>query len=323
MIWRTHSRPAGALPLLLAILAVISAFASGPANATAGRGKTGLFITSVSGIDPADGSARITGYVWFVSPHGTFDPLKDVEWFGRSSKVTEIARAQLPSGDDYTAVEVELMTDQQYDLRNYPFDRQSLNIKIESVKDATNIVLAPDVTDTRVADFVKMQGWQFDQFRFHETSISYDTKFGYRQTLPQFSRLTFVIDISRMTSALVIEKFIGFTVAFVISCLIYLLNAGDLGIRVGMATGSIFASVSNRYSLEGQIGFDDSFGLVDQISVLTFSAIGMALAISLYARRRLNRDGPVVAERLDDRLGFASVTIHLLLAIAAFWYATS
>lgn len=306
-------------PLLACFILIGGAAA---ARADVVRVKVGLFITSVNNIDPADGSVALTGYAWFVSPSGTFDPDKDIEWFGRTSSIKDIARTVLPDGNDYAAQEFSIVTDQVFDLRHYPFDRQSLNLRLESVRDKTQIILAPDLTDTRIADFATMQEWNFDGFRFHASDIGYDTKFGYRQTLPQFSRLTFIMDISRKTSAMVIEKFLGFTLAFVISCMIYLFATDDLGIRVGIATGSIFAAVYNRYSLDGKIGFDSSFGLTDQISLIAFSAIGTALLVSIYVRRKRERDGAAIAERFDNRLGAILVPFHLLLAIWAFWNAT-
>ena len=110
--------------------------------------------------------------------------------------------------------------------------------------------------------------------------IRYDTEFGVWQ-VPDFSRLSLLIDIERQRSALVIEKFIGYTMALLVTALIFLVPTDQIGVRIGMATTAVFAAVGNRYGLDSLIGSESAFGLVEQLSLIVFIAIFAAIASTL------------------------------------------
>lgn len=284
-----------------------------PAYATPHAIRVGTFVTSISGVNPADGSFRIAAYLWTVDPLGQFDPETELEILGRNWTSRKIADRMMPDGSRYVAVLVEAVVDHQFDLHAYPFDQQSLTFSIESTSSAHSLVLSPDRADSRLADFLTVPGWTVRGLTLASDAHLYDTSFGQSTAHPTFSRLTISVDLKRNVSPLVIEKFAGFVVALIITALVFVVPVTELGTRIGMTTSSIFAAVFNRYRLEDAIGFDSVFGLVDQISLLTFSAILCALAASLWAHLQVARRGKVEATRVDVMLGSAVIGVHVLL----------
>lgn len=272
--------------------------------------KVGVFISSISGISPADGSLKVASYVWARGPVGTFDLTQDLEILGRSASIKPIASTTLPDGSGYQAVLVEAVLNQHFDLRSYPFDRQTLLMQMESAKGTSKVILVPDTENSRIADFVRLPNWTINGLTLSKTDFTYETNFGYRSDRPTFSRLDIGIDVTRARSVLLLEKFTGFLVAMLLTGLVFLVPPGDLGNRVGITTGSIFAAVFNRYRLEDQIGFDASFGLVDQITFLTFSSIVMVLLIALYSFDLVEKRGVAAATRLDRQVGVAVMLVH-------------
>ena len=275
--------------------------------------RIGTFVTSVSGVNPADGSFRISAYLWTVDPLGQFDPENQIEILGRNWSSRKIADRMMPDGSRYVAVLVEAVVDHQFDLHAFPFDHQKLTFSIEATSSAHSLVLVPDHADSRLADFLTVPGWTVTGLNLTSDAHLYDTSFGQTTAHPTFSRLTVGVDLTRNVSPLVVEKFAGFLVALIISALVFVVPVTELGTRIGMTTSSIFAAVFNRYRLEDSIGFDSVFGLVDQISLLTFSAILWTLGISLWTHRRASSHGKIVAARIDHQLGIAVIGLHILL----------
>ena len=91
----------------------------------------------------------------------------------------------------------------------------------------------------------------------------------------------------------------------------------ELGVRVGMMTSSIFAAVFNRYRLEDAIGFDAVFGLVDQVSFLTFSASSRVLA-SRFSRTSCGIPRVDKGSRGSTAARAAVMLIHGVLIMLAF-----
>ena len=80
---------------------------------------------------------------------------------------------------------------------------------------------------------------------------------------------------------MLIDDFLGFTFAFLITALTFVVSCTELGLRVGMTTGSLFAAVTNLLRLDDAVGFKPDFGLIDRLAFLIFGAIVTSLLISL------------------------------------------
>ncbi len=310
---------ATALGWLLTLALAALLLGSGPAAAEPRQVRFGCFVTSISGLSPADGSFRIAVYFWTVDPAARFDPVQELQVLARQSQISPAERMLLPDGSLYVSATIDAVVDHDYDVRDYPFERDTMVLKLESNQDTSELSFVPDSANSRIADFADLPGWRIDGLQVGTELHTYDTGFGHRTTLPTFSRLNIAVDVSRNRSLLILGKFTGYLIAFLITGLVFAVPPGELGIRLGMTTSSIFAAVFNRYRLEDAIGFDAVFGLVDQATLLTFSAILWAVALSLIAHRRLLRgDERAAVARSDRRLGAVVMVVHLALLAAAF-----
>ena len=240
----------------------------------------GFMVTSLSRIDPADGSFDISAFAWTIDPGKTFDPAAQIQILARKAAIEAVQQASLGDGSTFTGLRIEATLDQAFDLRDFPFDRQTLRVSVETEVPADQLRFVPDEQDTRLADYLVVNGWNVTGLRFEERVIRYDTQFGVWQ-VPDFSRLSLLIDIERQRSALVIEKFIGYTMALLVTALIFLVPTDQIGVRIGMATTAVFAAVGNRYGLDTLLGAETAFGLVEQLSLIVFIAIFAAIAATL------------------------------------------
>lgn len=299
---------------------LIWAWATGAARAQ-DEVPVGVFVTSISAIDPSDGSFRMAGYLWFVDPTGTFDPEQDIEFLARSATYAAFARRTLPDGRVYHALSFDAVVDHPFNVRDYPFDAQTLTLGIEAARSTATWTLVPDADSSRIADFARAPGWRIQTLSLHDSQRSYDTDFGYRTNAPIFSRIDVSVGIKRNLSPFLFEKFTGFFVAFAITALVLFVPVEDLGTRVGMTTGSVFAAVFNRYRMEDAIGFDAVFGVADQVSLLTFSVILQILVLSLICYNLRRTWGERAVTRISRGAGAVVVGIHVVLTALAFSFA--
>lgn len=302
--------------LILLVLLVASA----TATAEPRQVRLGVFITSVSDLDAADGSFRLSGYLWLVGAGDPLDPQKDIELMARQAEVTPFVTTRLPDGLSYVAASFDAVVDKAFDLGDFPFDRQDLTLTIEARDSSLSLSLVPDQRDSALSQDIQIAGWDVGKLRLNPAVQRYETGFGYRTAKAGFSRVAVTVEAQRSRSPLLIEKFTGFLVAFVIAAVALAVPPRELAIRGGMLTGSVFAAVVNRYRLEDAIGFDAQFGLVDQVSLITFSALIVTLALSV---RSWRRTGQPMAAKLWQRdrvqeialLAFHGILLLLVILI--------
>ncbi len=302
--------------ILLLLALAVQARAQLPVQPEPAEVRFGAFVTSISNISPATGSYEITLYAWVIDPSGRLDPESQLEVLARHSTLEVVERTDMPDGAAYTALRIEATVDQEFDLRRFPLDRQTLRLPIETEIPATRLRLIPDSEDSRIADFLVLNGWNVAHLRFVSQNVDYDTGFG-QSARASFSRLNLLVDIERERSPLVIDKFIGYTAALLIAALIYAVPPGQLGVRIGMVTSAIFAAVGNRYGLDAALGAESGFGLVDQLSLIVFGAILVALVISLVVHHLHETGRTGAAAGLDRRAGLATAVLSFGLAAAA------
>lgn len=290
-----------------------------PGQSDATRVKFGLYVTSLSGIDPADGSFAIEGYAWFLAPPGAnFDASHDIELFGRHVTMSPFLSKPLKDGHLYSVMTFSGVIDHAYDVSRYPFDRQDLRLHFEAARPAEDILFMPDVEDTRIAREVRAPGFHVAGITLATHEEVYDTTFGHGGTRSAFSRLVVTLHLERNISPLLFEKFTGYFVAFVIAALVIFVPVSELGTRIGMTTGAIFAAVFNLYRLEDAIGFDAVFGVVDRVSILVFSVILMQLALAIWVNFRFRAGRHDVAMRVNYALGGLVAALHGALLLAVF-----
>ena len=288
------------------------------------RVRAGLFVTSLSNINFASGSFTIVADAWFVDPTGRFDPQTQVELSGREGQLETLSKERLPDGSVYVWTRIRVVVDQSFDVADFPKDRQSLVFTLDAEDPADAIRFAPDVADTGIGDRVAISGWKVVGVELEEQVVRFTSRFGYPAAAAEpsaYSRLVLTVDIARQRSVLVVDKFLGLTMGFLISLLMYLVRPSQLGVKVSLATTAILAAVGNRYSLDALLGPAASFGLVDQVTLIAFASIYTATASSILVYYVEEGQGVRVATRLDRRIGLVTSLLYLTLGVAAFLYA--
>lgn len=301
-------------PVRLLLLLLFAIFGTAP-EAGARDVRIGAFVNSVSGIEPGEGTYNISVYLWFTDPEATFDPRNDLYILARSYSVNEFYQEKLPDGAGYTSIRVDAVVDQEYDLTDFPFDEQTLLLRIEAADTIDTIRFVPDAEAPQIADYVHLVDWTLGAVALEETDHSYTVRYGLPEKGPQvFSQAELTINAARVQTSVVIDDFLGFIFSFIVTGMIYFVPTAELATRVAMTTGSLFAALLNLNRLLTAAGFKAEFGLVEKLGFLIFGAILCSLVISIAMKRVALRWGEKRADRIDAGIG-TLVMIAFLIAI--------
>ena len=301
-----HPRLRPLLPLLL-LLAMLPGL-----RAEARDILTGAYVNSVSGINPADGTFDISVDLWFIDPEGTFDPRDNLYVLARSSSIKNYYEERGADGRSYTSVRVDAVVDQEFSLTEFPFDEQNLLLRLEAGDTIDRIRFVPDAQPPEIADYIALVDWTLSSASLTATEHRYTTRFGLDETGPQeFSQLELTIAAARTQTGVVIDDFLGFIFSFIITGLIYFVPTTELGTRIGMTTGSLFAALLNLNRLLDAAGYKAEFGLVERLGFLIFGAILCSLLISIAMKRVATKWGVERADRIDAVLGVIVMSAFL------------
>lgn len=308
---------------LRAVLATLALWAgliallhSQEARAEPAEVDVGMYVASVYDLDFYDGTFTTIFWVWFIYEDADYNPLEAIEVTNaREYDIMEHYGRQRSDGKQYIAAKMEAVINQPWDISNFPFDSQRLDIVLESVgKDATELVFTVDRTNSVTAQELLLSGWQEQPIEAETTVFQYNTTFGEETTeLLSFPRVTFTVPLERNNAKLFFEVYIGYFIAFLMVAAIWLTAAMNMAdYRIGMILAATFAAIGNKNVLESNYPSSPKLGLADQIEVSTFLLITVALVLSVGCER-LHLSGRDALANKVNFLGFPVIlTVYAL-----------
>ena len=254
--------------------------------------KVGMFVTQLYDLDMSKRSFSINFWTWYLHPDKTYKPLDNVEVV--NAKIATIRFPSVTPKDEvpWEGEKMQIFWDQgkysvtafqDWDVTNFPFDRQILHIQMEDGQnDATQTVFVADSENSKIDGTVVIPGWTIESFKIKARDSVYKTTYGdpTLQGSSTYSRVTAAITVRREGVRLLGSMFIGFFVAFCLTCLTYFLDTDWMaGSRVGMCGGAIFASVGNKYVVDNYLPPVSTFTLADAIEASTFVVIIFSILV--------------------------------------------
>jgi hypothetical protein len=218
-------------------------------------------------------------------------------------------------------MKVRAVMKQSWRVRDYPFDTQTLEIKLEnskfddtSLKFATNRAEYGDIFDNREV----IDGWEILSCEDSVVHNIYGTNFGDPELRAKgwrrsdYSQLRLRILLRRDAWSLFLKIFIGMYVAVAISMVSFFLNPRFVEPRFALPVGSLFATVGNKYVIDSLLPETTEFTLVDLLHSSSFGFIFVVLAISAWSLFRLKRTNNLRRARLlDFYAGLTALGIYL------------
>lgn len=291
-----------ALVFCFAALEATSAQASAPDLC-----KIGIYVVDLHELDVAKKTFGANFWLWSVCATEQRQPLKTME-FVNANSTTGALDAVLPrDGQFWASRKIAGAFRDDFDVRNFPFDRHDLTVVMEEgVDDTRELTYSADQAKSGYDPRIKVAGWRVDSFRLVQTAHNYATTFG-DPSLPadasaQYSRLEAHVLVARdsFTSFFKMASvvYVAATLAL-LSFLFYLDSPSSFGSRISFLAGSLFATVINMRVSSAELGSHDGMTLIDMIHVTSLILILGATVLTIIADRRLNAGNRDTVRRFD------------------------
>lgn len=303
-----------------------------PAPAPAEIVRIGAFLTGLGDLDPANKRFSASFWLWTVSPPDSGSPLDRLE-FPNAIKVESPNAVIEPTPYGVWAQrKIVGIFRHDWDLRQFPFDRQVLRLELEEAeRDSSSVVYAPDSANSSHDRDLELKGWRVRSTRLVTTSKPYLTTFGDPRlkagASSSYARAELQVLLERSDRSGFWKLTAGAFVAALMALASYGLrvdNPSALSPRFGLLAGSTFAAVISLRTSAADLGASGYTTLIDQMHAVALLYILLATAGGVVAWRRFQRHGDVAAiRRLERRmagtttLGFAVVILALVFSAMA------
>jgi len=274
----------------------------------------GLYIKNIYDLKPPEYSYNADFWIWFDYKHKAFDPLSNVEVINaKETSYTDQYHANIDSSTFVASESGRIILIHNWQVENYPFDKQSFKIELEAGLDTTKMILTADKANFKVYSGLILPGWQLNDYSIKEYNVTYESDFGDRQLKGRstFSHITYIVNVQRQGWGLFFKLMLGAYVAFLVAYLAYFLPLASEQ-RFSLNIGALFAAVANKYITDSNIPASISFSYIDQVHISTFIFILVTMAVSVIVLK-LERSKK---HRQSLRLNRISASIILLAYIS-------
>lgn len=277
----------------------------------------GMYILSLTDFKIDDQSYKADFWLWFVYDNDSIKIQDAIEI--TNAKTVEFSNfaSEKRGGRNWAQVKCKAVINENWDVRNFPFDKQTLEIKLEhSLSDATALVFKADKKNSKIDSTFNFDEWTVDSLHLVSDNKTYNTTFGdpILEGTSEYPGVTFHIHITRAQSAGILVKMLtGVYVAFSIALLGFLIKP-SLADRLGLCVGGIFAAVGNKYIIESIVPSSTANTLLDNIHNLTFVSILIMIAVTVISLKWTDTEDELL-KRKAKRLDVISFGVLLLVFI--------
>ena len=200
------------------------------------------------------------------------------------------------------------------DLRRFPFDRQTLEVRVESfLWDADQLVFA--VNPDRLG-FNRESTFEGLVVSGVSSEVRRDVLTGWGGA---FSSFVGKIDVERRAAFYLWTVFAPVTLIFLISCTIFVIPYENFHDRVGVSLAALLACIATQFAISFNMPQISYLTVIDRVFVVTYACIALGVLIGT-AQATLFRDDRAGAKRIDRLAGLGlPVLFFALLALCVLW----
>ena len=291
--------------------------------------RIGIYVTALRNFKFADKSFTANFRLWSVCPAKELKPLETIEIIDSlESNKTAISTFDKKNGSGSFSTKGEVYWSQQdisadlyqsWDVQNYPFDRHTLKISLESAQDTSEFIYTPDYKNSGYQRDMKLGGWKITDFTFEEDKFTYKSNFGDPQLIGErgvHSRLTISIPIQRTKYTSFFKLTTGLYVAFAVAMLSFFYETSQpslVSARTSLLVGCLFSALVNMRAPESVLGRTESLTLVDQIHIVAIFYIFTASLATVFSRITNENGKGHQAKWFDRYLLFRLFTISFIV----------
>lgn len=277
--------------------------------------KVGLYITELSDLDLRANKFTIAFWIWWLHNLPDYKPAETVEITNAAgaAEITSSYEYPEPTGV-YQGAKYRATVLKQWEIDNYPFDKQQLLVDIEeNFLSPADLVFAVDDAGTKLDPRITLQQWHITGFKVVPAAVVYPTVYGdpnIAGATSSFPAILATIQLERKNPWWTLAKsLIGALTGFLLAMTAFLIRPDQLGDRLFLTTAAVFSVIGNQIVLDTFLPPVSGLPLVFKIQAITFLAIIASTFAQVLASRGLRAGQAASATRLDT---IAALTIAAL-----------
>jgi len=273
--------------------------------------KVGIYINCLYDFKLDDKSFMTDFWLWMNYKNDSLDFKNNHEITNSKSAEFTHYSMEKKSGINWAAQKCKAQVRHQWDVSDFPFDKQKLQIKIEDAEnDTSQLVYVADELNSKLDSCCISNEWDIESFTIKNKIKTYATNYGnpVLSGSSSYPQVIAEISIKRNHSWLLLVKLLtGAYVAFLISSLVFFVSSKNQDSRFALCVGGLFAAIGNKYIIESVVPASNTSTLMDNVHNLTFGFILLIVIISIITLKLYQSD--------DDRKRTLSFKIDRI----AFW----
>lgn len=280
--------------------------------------RIGSYVISLHDFNFHDKEYVARFWVWMTYKDPDFDFAHRVEVpNAKDMTIQDVMSDTLDNGQIWVLMKLKCVMKQNWQVHNFPFDKQHLEVSIENSEfDTRKLVFELDTTGSHFDPHFTVDGWKIHDFKAHKRIAHYGTDFGdptLNTDKSEYASYILSLDLSRNAWGLYLKMFIGMYISFLIAFISFNIDQSDSGPRFELPVGGLFGSVGNKYIIDTSLPESSHFTLVDSLHALTFVSIFIILAISVYSLRIYDMGLQEKARRIDKVGRNAVISVYVLV----------
>ena len=282
--------------------------------------KAGMIVMKIGEFDLQKNTFSATFWVWITSDGERGDDLELVDWLNATELETLQKQSAVVDGEYWNLRKMRGTFATEWDLRNFPVDRQNLTIRLEATeKEIDAFVYEKDSKSPSYLHDVDIPGWSVGPLRATTGVNTYRSNFGdpriLADTVSKFSFIEFNVEIRRKNHSVLLKVLAGALASSILVFASYgfhLVIPSTIPTRFSLLSGSVFAVVLSLRAASSKISDPPYITSVDIIHlfVVAYIIVGV-IAGMVYFRGVHVSDGSDHAfiRKCNKRVGIVSTTL--------------
>lgn len=244
--------------------------------------RTGIFITDLYDLDQVDSTFSADFWIWCVYDGDETDFNGTLDIMHESScdlRIYSSDKVRMPGEEELFWMQQKILAKFQceWNMRNFPFDVNTLKIEIEDNRIRDEVNFLPDGMNSGVSEIIDIDGWKISGFTLTETPMSYNTNFGNPEIDEGgsgiYSRLCAEVTIRRVNPWITFFKLTACVyISILISVLAFFMKP-NTDSRISLPCAALFAVMSNKYVVEAAVPSTTALTLLDSIHTTSLAVI--------------------------------------------------
>ncbi|MFJ9855199.1 hypothetical protein [Streptomyces sp. NPDC101150] len=266
-------------------------------------------------------------WLWSLCPRKDLAAVPRLEFTNATRTMLADPSSEKVGNEYWTQVKVSGTFRQNFDLTDFPFDKQVVRIRVEENElDESRFVYRADVKNSTYNPGIHVDDFKITQFRIGVVDEPYRTNFGDPRLeqggSSRYSQLVIEFQLTREDMTSFGKQILPVYVAFLVALISFLIWSTDNEVamvaRLGILGTALFAIMLNLRAVDEELGTFLNVTLVEEIHFMSLLYVLIGVANTTYVLRLLA--DPMVrpaARRFNNRIFALATGLYVIANIVA------